>query len=225
MEKVIAFIHAKGHSERIPNKNLRKLGDRPLICHALTNALKCKNISEVIIDSDSETILQTGVEYGATNILRRPKHLATDETTGDDLAYWQAFNYPDSDICIQVVPTSPFIKPETIDNCIDILSKYNGINTVIGIQKITPYTWNYCSDGSVVESYRYQGRILNSQEMASLYIETTGLYAFKTDYALKHRMRTSPLSYLFELSPVECVDINEEDDFEFAEIVWRGLNA
>ena len=79
--EVIAFVHAKAQSTRLPGKNLRVLGDRPLFCHALDSALQSKRVSAVVIDSDSEEILSIGRRRGAIP-LRRPAELATNSATG-----------------------------------------------------------------------------------------------------------------------------------------------
>ena len=111
-DSVIAFVHAKGKSKRVKNKNLKKLKNKPLIYYAITKALKCKLIDKVIIDSDSDKILKIGKSLGAIPI-RRPRNLATNKISGDDLAFYQASLFPDSKVCLQVVPTSPFIQIKT----------------------------------------------------------------------------------------------------------------
>lgn len=54
MSEIIAFVHAKGSSERVPNKNLRLLGDLPLFCHAIAIAIAATRVTRVVIDSDSD---------------------------------------------------------------------------------------------------------------------------------------------------------------------------
>ena len=127
--KTIAVIHAKGESERLPNKNLRELGGFPLILHTITTAQE--TIADtVVVDSDSDEILRIGLIAGA-KILKRPPYLANNTITGDDLAYWQAQSLPEYDIIVQVVPTSPFTKPETINKCIEhVKSGYNSAFTL-----------------------------------------------------------------------------------------------
>ena len=40
MVDTVAFIPAKGNSQRIPGKNIRKLGKHPLIAYSIETALK-----------------------------------------------------------------------------------------------------------------------------------------------------------------------------------------
>ena len=140
--KVVAVVHAKGESKRLPNKNLRKLGGKPLIAHAIKNACDSK-VDAVVIDSDSDAILKVGESLGAMP-LKRPPYLANNSITGDDLAYWQAQSLPQYDIIVQVVPTSPFTKPETIDKCIETV-KSGGI-TCFTMTSEFLYTWSHNGD-------------------------------------------------------------------------------
>ena len=215
---IIAIVHAKGDSKSVPGRNCRKLGDRPLFCHAIGNALCARHVDEVIIDSDSQEILELGVEYG-TKPLLRPSSLTTNEITGDDLAYWQAQNYPDSHLILQVTPTSPFLCPESIDRAIALLEEEK-VDSVVGVTAEVFYEWengrpNYFCDN---------GTIPNSFEMDPVIYEITGLYANKTEAILRTRRRLNLESYLtLYLTRIEGIDINTPEDFQYAEVVWRGL--
>ena len=118
--RVVAFVHAKGSSERVPGKNLRVLGDRPLFCHAIAIARAASLVDEVVIDSDHDGILSLGEAHGAT-ALRRPARLASNSTTGDELAHWQACARPGAEIVLQVIPTAPFLAPASVDRAIAML--------------------------------------------------------------------------------------------------------
>lgn len=217
---VIAFVHAKGTSERIPAKNMRVLGDKPLFCHAIMNALNSNLVTKVVIDSESDEILAIGAQYGAVP-LKRPAELATNLATGDDLAYWQASMYPNSEIVLQVIPTSPFLQPSSIDSAIGMISELE-VDSIVGVFSEVLYEWAngkpkyLCADGSIP----------NSSEMESVVYETTGLYVNRTRFVLASRRRMNKYSCApFFLSRLEAIDINTLEDFEFAQIVWKGLRS
>lgn len=216
--EIVAFVHAKGSSERVPKKNLRILGDKALFCHAILNALSSKLVTKVVIDSESEEILETGKKFGAIP-LKRPAELATNSATGDDLAYWQACNYPESEIVLQVVPTSPFLLPPSIDRAINLLYEKD-VDSVVGVFSEAIYQW---IEGKPVY-FRADGSIPNSFEMEPIVYETTGLYVNRTKFVLanKKRINVDNCTPCF-LSKLEAIDINTPEDFEFAQIVWRGL--
>lgn len=219
-KNIIAFVHAKSTSQRVKNKNMRMLGNKHLFCHAISNAKDCKLINKVVIDSDAEEILQIGRTFGA-EMLKRPSRLATNEATGDDLMYWQAQNYPTSDIVLQVIPTSPFIQSSTIEQAITVILEKN-CDSVVGVYSEAFYEWY---DGK--PSYlRNDGTIPNSFELKKTIYETTGLYINQTQFVLAQRKRINHDNcYLLQLSKLESLDINTEEDFEFAEIVWKGLHS
>ncbi len=220
-KEVVAFVHAKGTSTRVPSKNLRLLGDKPLFCHAITNAESSRLVTKVVIDSDSDEILALGEKYGATP-LKRPAELATNLATGDDLAYWQASSYPDSFIVLQVIPTAPFLSADSIDGAISLLMENEELDSVAGIYEDAFYQWK---NGSPAY-YRPDGTIPNSNEMEKVVYETTGLYVNHTKAVLKTKRRLNPYNcrgYL--LSKLEATDINTIEDFAYAELLWKGLHG
>lgn len=218
---IIAFVHAKGTSSRVPSKNIRILGDKPLFCHAITNALSSSLITKVVIDSDSDSILKIGMQYGAIP-LKRPAALATNLATGDDLAYWQASNYPDSYIVLQVIPTAPFLKPSSIDQAIQMLLDNSELDSVAGVCEDALYQW---IDGRPAY-YRDDGTIPNSNELQKVVYETTGLYVNHTAAVLKTKRRLNPENCKpCLLSKLEATDINTMEDFYIAELLWKGLHG
>ncbi len=217
--KIVAFVHAKGSSTRVPSKNMRILGDMPLFCHAIMNAKQATLVDAVIIDSDSDEILEIGIKYGAIP-LKRPSELATNLTTGDDLAYWQASNYPMAKIVLQVIPTAPFLRSESIDNAIRLLLDNSGVDSIAGVYEEALYTW---VDGKP-NYYKEDGTIPNSFELGKTMYETTGLYINYTEAVLKNHRRLNPENCMpYVLSKIETTDINTLEDFEFAELLWKGM--
>ncbi len=211
-DSVIAFVHAKGNSKRVKNKNLKKLKNKPLIYFAITKALKCKHIDKVVIDSDSDKILKYGKSLGAIPI-KRPKKLANNKVGGDELAVYQASLFPNSKICVQFVPTSPLIKISTLDECIKaVKGKYDSAITIFSENF---YQWK---DGKPM--YYKRGRLPNGIELPKTVFETTGLYVNKTRSIFKLKRRFNPKNCLLKkVSRIETIDLNTYDDFSFAESI------
>ncbi|RMB04781.1 N-acylneuraminate cytidylyltransferase [Eilatimonas milleporae] len=218
--KTVAFVHAKGTSDRVPGKNMRRLNGKPLIHHALTNALAANKVDHVIIDSDSPDILDYGAALGAVPV-KRPATLATNAATGDDLAAYQASVAAQSDICLQVIPTSPFVTPQTIDRGITLIEDSDA-DSVVGVTSDVFYFWD--QEGPAY--YRSDGTIPNSIDLPPSIYETTGLYINRTAAVLKSGRRLNPDNARFlMLSRLEAVDINTEEDFALADIISRGMES
>lgn len=219
--RTVAFVHAKGQSDRVARKNLRPLGDRPLFCHAIAAARAAKKVDLVVIDSDDDEILAIGAAAGAQP-LKRPAELATNKTSGDALAYWQASSQPGSTYVLQVIPTSPFLRPESIDRAIGMLEEDAALDSTVGVFSEVVYQWQQGRPAY----YRADGTLPNSSEMDPIVYETTGLYANRTSSVLRLRRRMNPEKAApVPLTRLESIDINTPEDLAFAEIVWKGLHG
>jgi hypothetical protein len=63
----------------------------------------------------------------------------------------------------------------------------------------------------------------NSQDLHPTVYETTGLYVFLRELALTQRMRYDPECCVrIPVSKIEAITIDTEEDWQFAELVWRG---
>lgn len=75
---ILAIIPARGGSKGIPRKNVRMLGDRPLIVHSIAAALAAPSLQRVIVDTDDMEIAGVARASGAEVPFLRPAELATD---------------------------------------------------------------------------------------------------------------------------------------------------
>lgn len=79
-QRVLAVLPARGGSKRLPGKNLRPLGGRPLLAYSILVARASRYIDSVVVTSDSPEILDAARSWGAEAI-QRPAELATDTAT------------------------------------------------------------------------------------------------------------------------------------------------
>ena len=126
--KIVSIIPVKSTSNRIKEKNIKLLGDKPLFLHTLDKLLKIKLINEVWIDTDDINIINIAYDYGYINFkyFIRDSKFASNKTDGNKLLE-NEINNIDSDIYIQILCTSPFTKITSIEKCIKLL-KNNELN-------------------------------------------------------------------------------------------------
>lgn len=74
---ILGFIPARGASKRIPRKNVRMLGDRPLIQWTISCARESGRLSEIVVSSEDPEILEIG-KKGGVIVDQRPPELAVD---------------------------------------------------------------------------------------------------------------------------------------------------
>ena len=131
--KVVAFLPAKGTSERIESKNLKLLNGKPLFFHTLEKLCACDFIDEVYLDSESDEILNYA-PYLRYIPMKRDPQLATNKTDGHKMFYNEV-RQVEADIYIQILGTSPFISPQTIKKGIDILVNNDEYDSVVLMKK------------------------------------------------------------------------------------------
>ena len=213
--KVTAFLPAKGSSNRIPNKNIMLLDGEPLFLRSLKKLMSISLIDEVFLDTDSHEIIDLASEVKC-NILKRDASLASNKTDGN-LLFYNEVQHSDADICVQLLCTSPFIKPSTIEKGIKILFDNPEFDSVVAIRKEKQYLWK---DGRPVYNIHH---IPNSVDLEDTIIESMGLYIVRRDVALQLKRRIGDNPYLLEIDPTESIDVNWPEDFELANLIAIGL--
>ena len=139
MKRVIALIPAKGKSERIKNKNLKKIGQRPLLWWTLDSAKRSKYIDEIYVSSDSSRILNYSKRH-KVEVIKRPKNISNHLASKKDVIY-HALNYLKKkdiffDFLIYLQPTSPLRTSYHIDYALNKILKKKNFWTSVSIETI-----------------------------------------------------------------------------------------
>ena len=213
--KVVAFLPAKGSSERIENKNTRLLDGKPLFLHTLEKLVKCDFIDEVYLDSESDEIFELASELECGHLKRDPA-LATNKTDGHAL-FMNEVRQVQADIYIQILGTSPFIKPETIKRGIDALIENSEYDSAVLVAREKQYLWE--NNQPKYDKFH----IPNSKDLPDTIVESMGLYIVKRETALKTGRRYGDNVYFLYADSTEKVDVNYPDDFVMANYLAAGM--
>ena len=131
-KKILAIIGLRSGSKGIKNKNIKKLGGKPLFAWIVQSTLKSKLINRIVVSTDSEKYAKIAKYYKAEIPVLRPKKISTDKSKEVEFVKHmlkflkQKENY-EPDIVIRLLATYPFQKTKDIDNLIKkiINKKYN----------------------------------------------------------------------------------------------------
>lgn len=214
--KVYAFVPAKGTSERVENKNMRFLDGERLYIRALKKLLQCKEIDKVFLDTESQEMFDMA-NYLPIEFMKRNPELANNKTDGHKMFVNEVNSYPDADIYVQLLCTSPFIEPETIDNAIKTLKNDASYDSAILMKRDKFYMWE---NGQPLYDINH---IPNSKDLPFTEIESMGLYICRKETSLKLQRRygNKPLMVYGKIH--ESVDVNTPEDLAFAETFAAGL--
>lgn len=214
--KVVAFMPAKGSSERIRNKNLAILDGEHLFKRKLRQLCDCPLIDEVYLDTDDDAMAGLAADL-PVHRLKRPHELATNSTDGHELFAWECAQV-DADIYIQTLCTAPFVDSDTVERAIRQLMASDA-ESLVAIVEGKQYLWR---DG--LPEYGL-GRIPNSVDLPMTTIEAMSLYMVKRPAGTSPTRRYTRNPLMLRLSPTESVDVNWPEDLELAETIAAGQRA
>src|SRR5258706_7600978 len=120
MTKIVALVPMRHHSQRVPGKNYRMLAGKPLYQHIIDTLLAVPEIREIVVDTDSESIMDgLREQYPQVKIVNRPEHLRADDVPMNYVLINDT-DQVNADFYLQTHSTNPLLKPETISRAINL---------------------------------------------------------------------------------------------------------
>ena len=208
--KILAVIPARAGSKGIPNKNIRIIGEKPLIYYSINNALQSKYITDIIVTTDSPEIEIIAEQMGVYYIHRDPS-LCGDEITLDSVIYNAIPKDTDWDYIVTMQPTSPTLKAETLDSAIHY-AIINNLDTLISAINSPHLSWGEYK-GKKTPNYEKR---LNRQFLPPNYIET-GAFLISKSSVVEENNRIGKNVDIYELPYEESFDIDTFEDLRNAE--------
>ncbi len=217
--KLTALLPMKGHSERVPNKNMKTFAGKPLYHSIMGTLLKSKYIEKVVINTDSEHIAQDGLKhFERVQIIWRSKEIQGDFVSMNDIIAYD-LGQVKADHFLQTHSTNPLIGVETLHKAIKTylnnLDKYDSLFSVTPLQ-----TRLYWQDGRPVN--HNPKKLVRTQELPPIFEENSNFYIFsRMSFHEAGRNRIGLKPQIFEVDKLEAIDIDDAQDFELAEILYK----
>lgn len=227
---MFAYIPARGGSKRIPKKNIRPLGDKPLIAHVIENLKPLDFIKTIYVSTDDDEIADIATSYGATTLGMRDPKLADHVSGFADLIrhdiprFVQAENGDDNVLfalaTAALVPTSIFkaayhtylsTQPEILMSC----EPYQH-----------PIWWAMQpkEDGYVYPLYPDKVAI-NSQDLPTAYTDSGLFYFFSQSVMSQYKVhKLAKRLQMYDVPYIFRGDINDEADWEHLEWKYNKLH-
>jgi CMP-N-acetylneuraminic acid synthetase len=216
--KLIALIPMRHHSQRVPGKNYRDLAGKPLYQHIIETLLAVPEINEIVVDTDSDPVMSGLREhFPQVKIINRPERLRADNVPMNEILMCDTEQFP-ADFYLQTHSTNPLLRPETISKAIKLLlTNYPKNDSLFSVTRWQ--TRLYFQDGRAIN--HNPNELIQTQDLPPVYEENSCMYIFTRGNLVKkhHRIGDTPL--MFEIPRLEAVDIDEEPDFQIADILMR----
>lgn len=230
--RVLGVIPARGGSKGIPRKNLRPLGDKPLIAHTIEAAAASKLLTRTVFSTDDAEIAEVARSLGAEVPFMRPPELASDAARampfmihamrtleeGGDAPY---------DALVMLQPTAPFRTGADIDGSIELLAR-TGAHSVISVVDVGanhPARMKFLDGDRLVDPPFFEDDYQPRQELPPMYIRNGAIYATRRDIALAGSFKgTDCRAWIMPLS--RSANIDTLLDFQIADWMYRqGLTT
>lgn len=227
--KRIAIITARGGSKRIPRKNIREFCGRPILAYSIGAALESGLFHTVMVSTDDEEIAEIARQYGAEVPFYRSAGTADDRATTNDVLLEVLSEYArrgeefDTGVC--VYPTAPFVTAGKLRDAVERLEQSDA-DTLIPV-----VAFSYPPQRAMVET---GGRLVfrhpeyldsRSQDLEPYYHDVGQFYVFRTAaYRVNRKLMVGNILPMV-VSEMEVQDIDNETDWEIAEIKYRMMKG
>lgn len=221
------FVPARGGSVGIPDKNLRRIGGKPLAVRAIDTLLRVPELTSVILSTDSEEIAALGREAGAEVPFLRPPELATAEAPVLG-ALRHALDHLEregraAEWVVMVQPTSPFVRPETAAAVLAYARTHDLplVQTVSPVKE-HPY-WVRVLAGDRMYPFHPAFGSLRRQDLPRLVVLNGAVNVYRARAVVENDLPQLPGFFLIDR--VEGFDVDDELDLTIAELLAASLAA
>lgn len=219
---IIGIIPARGGSKGITWKNLREIGFKPLIVHTINAALEAKSIDRVFVSTDSQRIADIAKDAGAEVPFLRPDELADDKTPLSAVMKhfldWTKSEGMKVSAIVILEPTSPLRTSIHIDEAVAIFQK-KSVDTVVSVERDTKLGWKIDSDNKILP---LEAERLNRQYLEPKFKENGAIFVTRPEVVTNETTIGTNVA-LYEMGPVESIDINEYWDMVLANLILRSV--
>lgn len=223
MQRTLGLIVARGQSERVPGKNMRMLGGKPLIAHTFEAARFAESLDRVVLSTDSPEIAGLARRHGIEVPFLRPAALADARSHVIDTALHALAWLADretyvADYIMLLQPTSPFRTAADIDSAVRMAERADGAApAVVGVTLADSHPF-------LMREIDTQGRLRSlpgagtwRQDLPPVYAVNGAIYLVRLPCLLQERCWCPERSLAYVMPPERSIDIDTEFDLELAE--------
>jgi N-acylneuraminate cytidylyltransferase/CMP-N,N'-diacetyllegionaminic acid synthase len=225
--EILYIIPARGGSKGLPGKNIRLLGNKPLIAYSIEAAVNSIFKGTVIVSTDDEEIASVGKKYGATVPFIRPNELATDVASTMDVVFHAINFYKQQhvffDLIVVLQPTSPLRTSTDIDQAISLMKEKNVAAVVSVCESEHHPLWTNIlpADGSMKNFIREEVKGKNRQQLPVNFRLNGALYISKSEALEIYKGFIHEKTIAYIMPTDRSVDIDHEIDFKLAELLLK----
>ncbi len=216
----VCIIPARGGSKRIPRKNIKDFCGKPMLARAIETAKASQLFEQIIVSTDDSEIADIGQKNGA-KVIQRPTELADDYATTVAVIRHAIHNLPqDSQICC-LYPCTPLLQPNWL---IESFQRWQHSDSlycfpVLEFESNILRSLKLDSENNVTSVFAKNDQI-RTQDLPHSFFDAGQFYwgnwqAWMTEDKIHNH------AIGFVLPKYSVVDIDDEQDWRFAEMLFQ----
>jgi pseudaminic acid cytidylyltransferase len=225
----IAIIPARGGSKRIPRKNIKAFGGKPMIAYAITTAKNSGLFDRVLVSTDDEEIAVIAQAYGAETPFVRPVELANDFTAtvpviAHAIQACEGLGWHFSKVCC-IYPGVPFIEVADLQGAFMRLEQ-GGVDYCFPVSEFPSAIQRALKKNSngVMQSLYPEFQLTRTQDLEPAYYDAGQFYWGKKETWLSNsKIHSNCAGYV--IPNWRVVDIDTPADWERAELVALAIRG
>lgn len=223
-KKIVALLPMKANSTRVPNKNFRNFAGKPLFRWILDTLLSIAEIDAIIINTDAkQIILECGLPLDKRIVIHERRadlcgdSVSMNKIIEDDLAFAVA------DFYLMTHTTNPLLSRDSIMLAIKTFSSAlsTDVDSLFTVDRMQARFYG----ARAVPINHDPKNLLPTQDLEPWYKENSNLYLFTSDSFSRTKARIGSNPMMSESSLLDSVDIDTQDDWDFAEIIAGALKV
>lgn len=222
MKQLTALLPMKGHSERVPNKNMKLFCGYPLYHRIVTVLLNAKSISSIVINTDSDVIKEdVKKNFDNLTLIDRPVDIQGDYVPMNDIISHDISEL-EGDYFLQTHSTNPLLKSSTIDKAVELFfNNLNNYDSLFSVTKLQARLFN-----KLIQPINHNPQeLIRTQDLEPLYEENSNFYIFsRKSFFESGNNRIGLTPNTFSIDKTEAIDIDDEQDFLLAETIFGIKN-
>lgn len=225
MKKTVAIITARGGSKRIPRKNIRNFAGQPIIAYSISAALESGCFDSVMVSTDDNEIADIASSYGAeVPFLRSPEtsddFATTAEVLDEVLEQYRQLGKIFTHACC-IYPTAPFVTPQKLKKGYSILIEENADSVFPVVQFSYPIQRALKIKNNRLVMFQPEHLNSRSQDLEPAFHDAGQFYWFKVHCLMQQKKLFTYNSLPLIMPATEVQDIDNEEDWQLAEIKYE----
>ena len=225
--KILYLIPARGGSKGLPGKNIKKLGGKSLINHAIDFARNFTTDENICMSTDCDQIIKSALENNYTVPFIRPNILSTDTASTNDVILHALEYYASKnkffDLVVLLQPTTPFRKKEDLKSMLNDWNKEIDLMVSVKESHDSPYFTLYEEKSNEFLVKSKKSNFSRRQDLPKVYAFNGSLYLFNVESLKSKKINefSKIKKYVME-DPVYSIDIDTHFDWLVAETVIKN---